>query len=177
MRSLLNSGENIKSSDFKNLQTSQTICKTVIFLISKHLDYIEVKEALFKVAFVVIVDGNQIFKSLAPNTPKPSVVLFLCSAGFLESNSNTVVWLFSTLQAFMNSSPFFTIDLAVTRGEGQRRPGCLPMLIFPEARSLGTCCCCHCPSCHLYLRYAWLLRWCCRAELRPSGQNAQHFTH
>lgn len=54
----------------------QTICKTVIFLTSKHLDYIEVKETLcLKWFFLLLLIGIRFFKSLAPNTPKPLVIL------------------------------------------------------------------------------------------------------
>lgn len=66
----------------------QTICKTVIFLISKHFDYIEVKGALWLKWLLLLLSlllaGIRSLKRLAPSTPKPLLTLmFFVPLGFL----------------------------------------------------------------------------------------------
>lgn len=66
-----------------NYKLLQTVCQTVIFLISKHLDYIEVKEALcLKWLLLLLLIGIRLLKRLAPNTPKPLVISLSFVPGF-----------------------------------------------------------------------------------------------
>lgn len=57
----------------------QSICKTVIFLISKHFDYIEVKGALclkwLLLLLSLLLVGIRFLKRLARSIPKPLVIL------------------------------------------------------------------------------------------------------